>query len=290
MFRHLDRCLAHSADGALAFGDTAAFEFEGQRIVMRQVQGQGIHKPKQLSAALSITTAYSSSESAQPYADAMGADGYQRYKYQGSDPNIAANRALRASFVHKLPLAYFVGVAHARYRPVYPVYVIADAPGDLEVALGFQASEVGLDLGAMSSIDKVYAARETKQRLHQPRFREQVLLAYRKSCAICSLRHPELLDAAHIIGDSEPNGDPIVPNGLSLCKIHHAAYDNQLLGIRPDAVVEINHQLLDEVDGPMLRHGLQEMHGRLLFLPARVAHRPDPDRLEVRYRRFLEAG
>jgi predicted restriction endonuclease len=51
-----------------------------------------------------------------------------------------------------------------------------------------------------------------------------------QKCAVCSLRHGELLDAAHIIGDGKPDGIPIVPNGLSLCKIHHAAYDTNLLG------------------------------------------------------------
>ena len=89
------------------------------------------------------------------------------------------------------------------------------------------------------------------------------MLAYNESCAVCSLHHRELLDAAHIIPDSDPlgRGVPVVANGLALCKIHHAAYDANILGIRPDYVVEIHHRLLDEIDGPMLRHGLQKHHG-----------------------------
>ena len=54
-------------------------------------------------------------------------------------------------------------------------------------------------------------------------------------------------------------GSQIVPNGLALCKIHHAAYDSNIVGIRPDLIVEIQPKILAEVDGPMLRHGLQEM-------------------------------
>lgn len=96
-----------------------------------------------------------------------------------------------------------------------------------------------------------------------------------------------MLDAAHIIEDSSETGDPAVTNGVCLCKIHHAAYDRQLLGIAPDLVVHINERLLREEDGPMLRHGLQEMHGRPLVAPARRAQRPDPDRLRLRFERFL---
>jgi Predicted restriction endonuclease len=112
------------------------------------------------------------------------------------------------------------------------------------------------------------------------------MLAYHGACAVCSLRHVELLDAAHIIEDKDENGLPELPNGLSLCKIHHAAYDRRFLGITPDYVVEINGALLDEVDGPMLRHGLQEMHRRPLVTPVRRRDKPDRDRLAIRYEAF----
>lgn len=70
-------------------------------------------------------------------------------------------------------------------------------------------------------------------------------------------QHRELLDAAHITGDPQPHGLQIATNGLALCKIHHAAYDTNVLGIRPDVVVQIHERLLTEIDGPMLLHGLQ---------------------------------
>jgi putative restriction endonuclease len=104
------------------------------------------------------------------------------------------------------------------------------------------------------------------------------------------LKHTQLLDAAHIISDSKPNGDPVVPNGIALCKIHHAAYDRNLMGIRPDYQVVINSELLAEIDGPMLKHGLQEMHGKQLQLPRRPAAHPDKDRLEARYSEFRSAS
>ncbi|TFH46735.1 MAG: hypothetical protein E4G94_01800 [ANME-2 cluster archaeon] len=65
------------------------------------------------------------------------------------------------------------------------------------------------------------------QPLHQRGFRERVLLAYHTQCSFCRIKHAELLDAAHIIPDSEPKSLPVVPNGISLCKLHHAGFPVQ---------------------------------------------------------------
>jgi putative restriction endonuclease len=107
---------------------------------------------------------------------------------------------------------------------------------------------------------------------------------------MCRLHHPELLDAAHIIPDGHPLGTPVIPNGLSLCKIHHAAYDTDLIGVRPDLLVDVRPSLLREADGPMLRHGLQDMAGVKLLVPSRRAAQPDPDRLATRYEQFRAAS
>ena len=117
-----------------------------------------------------------------------------------------------------------------------------------------------------------------------------VVRAYEVRCAVCRLRHGDLLDAAHITADSDEAGLAIVTNGLSLCKIHHAAYDRQLLGITSDYRVEINRALLDEIDGPMLKHGLQEVHGETIQLPRRSAEHPDRERLATRYELFVASS
>ncbi|MDA8347072.1 MAG: HNH endonuclease [Thermaerobacter sp.] len=117
-----------------------------------------------------------------------------------------------------------------------------------------------------------------------------MLQAYQQQCAICRLRHVSLLDAAHILPDGHPRGLPVVPNGLSLCKIHHAAYDENILGIRPDLVVVVRGDIRDERDGPMLLHGLQEMDGTRLLVPSVRSVQPDHSRLEERYEEFLSAG
>jgi putative restriction endonuclease len=290
MFEVIDQRVSVSPDGNLTWDQTERFEVAGQTIAMRQARGRGINKPRQLSAALSITTAYRGPNSQAPYEDSMGEDGFPRYKYEGTDPSLATNRALRDAMSAGLPLAYFIGVRKAVYRPVYPVYVVAEVEAQHEFVLSFARNDLGIDLDTLTAPEKVYAARMTRQRLHQPVFREQVLLAYGSSCAVCRLRHTELLDAAHIIGDSENGGDPIVPNGMALCKIHHAAFDRYILGITREHEVRINSKVLTEVDGPMLKHGLQEMHGRTINLPNRDEAKPDPERLSQRYDLFLAAG
>jgi len=127
-------------------------------------------------------------------------------------------------------------------------------------------------------------------RLGQELFRWRVLRAYRECCAVCHLRHSELLDAAHILPDRHPKGEPIVPNGLAMCKLHHAAFDSHFLGVRPDLSIELRRDILDETDGPMLRYGLQGFHGKLLHAPRTRGLRPSVDFLAERFELFRKAG
>ena len=290
LFAHLEILESASFDETLRWDQTESFDFNGEAISIRQGRGRGINKPASLSAALSITTAFTPFGRQPPYDDLEGPDGHPRYKYEGTDPNLYTNRALRACMDFELPLAYFVGVRRGIYKAIYPVFVIGDSPHRLEFSLGFSRAEIGRDTLVLSPAERRYVIQQTRSRLHQPIFREQVLNAYATACAVCMLKHSELLDAAHIIGDSKPNGDPVVPNGIALCKIHHAAFDRNLLGIRPDCKVVINERLLSEADGPMLKHGLQEMHGGKLTLPRRLSAHPDRSRLEERFAEFCAAN
>lgn len=140
-----------------------------------------------------------------------------------------------------------------------------------------------------AAIRREYVTAIVRRRLHQQAFRARVLEAYRTRCAFCSLRHQELLDAAHIIGDAEATGEPLVSNGLSLCKLHHAAFDRHFLTVRPDYTIEVRQSILEEEDGPMLLHGLKGMHDRPIYLPREVSLQPDRDRLEERYAAFVRS-
>jgi putative restriction endonuclease len=99
-----------------------------------------------------------------------------------------------------------------------------------------------------------------------------------------------VLDAAHILPDGHPRGEPVVPNGLALCKLHHAPFDRHFLGVRPDLTVELRPDVLHEPDGPMLKYGLQGFEGARLVVPREPALRPNREFLEERYGMFRKAG
>lgn len=265
------------------------FEFEGERIRLL-LSGPGICKPAALDAAISVMTTYPKPGEPPPYLDRWIDEARVSYAYQGTDPDFWQNEAMRTAWEHQLPLVYLHGVRKGWYLAEFPVYVTRDRPDDLRVDLVIGAPSVA-EGSVMVEIDgRTYAVRPTRTRLHQHAFRVQVLTAYRERCAMCNLRHTRLLDAAHIVPDGEPGGLAVTSNGLSLCKIHHAAYDQSYLGIRPDLVIEVNRELLEEEDGPMLRHGLQELHRqRLVTVPHRDVEKPDRERLEWKYERFLTA-
>ena len=141
-----------------------------------------------------------------------------------------------------------------------------------------------------TDIERRYALRTVKQRLHQASFREAVIGAYRGRCALSGLPEAMLLDAAHIVEDQhESLGHPVVRNGIPLSKIHHAAFDAHLIGIDPDYRLHVSERLLVQNDGPMLE-AIKGLDGGLLRLPKRMQDRPDRDRLALRFERFKAAA
>jgi putative restriction endonuclease len=100
------------------------------------------------------------------------------------------------------------------------------------------------------------------------------------------LPEPLLLDAAHIVADKDERlGHPVIPNGIPLSKIHHAAFVPHLIGIDPDYRLHVSDRLLGRNDGPMLEV-LKRLNGEAIHLPSRVKDRPDRDRLALRLERF----
>src|SRR5262249_17282323 len=139
--------------------------------------------------------------------------------------------------------------------------------------------------------ERRYALRQVKQRLHQASFRERVLAAYGDRCAISNLPGHRLIDAGHIVADwHEELGQPVIRNGIALSKIHHAAFDANLIGIDPDGRVHMSERLLSVHDGPMLEEGLKAFAGRQVRPPRRERDKPDPDRLAQRFEEFRRAA
>jgi len=270
------------------------FEHDGRRVSFGSFQ-RGIHRAKEQSgpAALSLMTAAPKPGKLVLYDDVLDIEGgVILYHYRAGSADQPDNRALRAAHAAQTPLIYFRGISPGQYHAIAPVFATEDDPasGLVTLEVGLRHADVQGDGVVSSENARRYRFDEVRRRYHQARFRRDVLHAYRNRCTICSLREPELVEASHIIRDTDPDGVAAVVNGLALCAIHHLAYDRNLLGIDPGGVVHIRRRLLDESDGPMLSGGLQGFHGATILRPGRAQDRPEPQRLEIRFAEFEAAA
>jgi len=81
-----------------------------------------------------------------------------------------------------------------------------------------------------------------------------------------------------------------IENGLSLCKIHHAAFDKHILGISPDFIIKVRQDIREETDGPMLKYGIQSLNENKIILPSSQRDWPDRNRLAQRFDAFRQVG
>lgn len=278
-------CAQYGEDVPYRGGLDAGFPYAGGRVPFLSPQ-KGIYRARAQTgpAALSTNTSANS-----PYDDEAVPDGFF-YAYRLGSVDQPDNRALRTARLSRDPLVYFVATRPGWYKPIYPAFVVEDDPAMRRVLVS-----PGRMVGALDEpepalvedpLERQYAVRETRVRLHQARFRGRVLVAYSSLCAICHLKESRLLDAAHIAGDLQRQGEPVIPNGLSLCSIHHRAYDQDLVGVSPEYQVHVSSRLLNDEDGPMLEL-LKGFHAQSIVTPSRREWRPDRERLAERFARFL---
>lgn len=273
------RDLAEQRGGTVTRAQLEAFTFQGVRVQLVAPM-QGINNPAILDACISVVSSPTG-----PYDDDAVSEGIWDYAYEGTTPG-RTNIKLRRAMELGLPILFLEKVRDGVYIPYPNVIVVGDRPRDLRFELALaDVSQLG-DPATDTPVERAYRQVVVDQRLHQPKFRARVLTAYATQCTVCHFKHAELLDAAHILGDRHARGDATVTNGMAMCKIHHAAYDRNFLGVTPDYEIRIDTELLNEVDGPMLRYGLQEMHGKQIIVPKRASERPDRERLAERFAEF----
>jgi len=287
-----------TAEG-LTRDELSEFTFNGvrHRLVGPQT---GIWRVKEHSdAAISVVTSYVPEGRRRPYDDSVGADGLLRYKWRGGNPETADNKWLRRAMERQLPLVWFIGIGYRPgtttqiFKPEFPVWLIDEEPSLQQFVVAVDEGQRTIPVGADAAVIDItrrYNERMVRVRHHQPLFRSVVLHAYERRCAICRLPFVELLDAAHIRADSN-DGAARVSNGLALCKIHHGAFDSNIIGISPDYVVHVRESVLRTFDGPTLQHSIKEMDGeRLRQLPRARMEMPDRDLLAERFEMFDKAS
>lgn len=282
VFRWLDEQFITHGGYEIHHSVLRAYAYRGLQLPLLDT-GRGIRNPAAFSSTLTIMSGWKKN----PYQDAEDESGWVTYSYRAGDGG--DNTKLIRAWANGDPIVYFRAVREGYYLPYYPI-VIAENDSvkrhvrfPLDPGLGILGDPLAHEY---SDLQRRYAESIVKTRLHQPVFRARVLHAYAGACTVCDLRHSELLDAAHIVPDAQERGVAHVTNGLAMCKLHHAAYDRALMAITPDYEIRIDVQLLDEIDGPMLRHGLQDMHGRPIRLPQNRNARPSRDLLAEQFDRF----
>jgi putative restriction endonuclease len=173
------------------------FTFQGHRVPL--LGPQGIFKPAILEVPLSITTVPLVEGKPRPYEDSFGY-GHLVYRYRGTDHADPDNVGLRRAMERGLPLVYFHGLVPGLYLAVWPVYIMGDNPVDLSFSVEVDepgaAQQPSSRYTAEDDGRRAYALRLMRSPFHQAGFRVRVLQAYRTACAVCRLRHEELLDAA----------------------------------------------------------------------------------------------
>ena len=277
----------------------AGFQFRGERIPFVNPQ-RGIFKPRVMRHLLSVRTVFPRTGARIWYDDQRrvheqihSGEELIDYAFMGSNPDAAENRWLKEAKEAQVPVIYFLGIAPGRYTAIYPTY-IADWSADklaAKIAFGMPLAASAPNTTIPPAPERRYALRLVSQRLHQATFREAVLSAYGGRCAISHLPERRLLDAAHIIADGdELLGQPLVANGLPLSKVHHAAFDANLIGIDADYYIHVADELFAMNDGPMLEQGIKAMRGKTLRMPNRIIDRPDRDRLAARFELYRAAN
>jgi putative restriction endonuclease len=285
VFEKLSEMLSDTG-GYLSRRELESFEIDGLALPLLDGQ-QAIHNPKdpvELDATLSVY-----SKPGTQHHDGDSSKGVWRYQYTGSTPR-GRNIKLREAYKRALPIIYYDWIADGVFAPRFPVFVVRDVPEEMHVLLAYDSLK---SLGSPDSdtqVEAAYRQAVVQQRIHQSEFRARVLYAYHTACAICEMPYASLLDAAHIRPYGEPGGERDVQNGLALCTIHHRAYDKKLIGIDGEQRLYVRPDVESIQDGPVLAASLQCLGGtRLTNKVPRGKLAPDPDRLEITFKEYLDA-
>ncbi len=276
----------------------AGFVFDGEQVHLA-TRAKGIFKPRQMQTLLSIKTVVPRTgrrywyDDQRLYERALPSGEDFHYAFRRGGASHADNQLLRTAWQERIPIIYFLGISPGRYQAIAPAYIYGwDWPRN-RCQVGPGKADARQSAAGPAPLEAREERRhyllEARQRAHQASFRQALLDAYQNRCAISGLAEPRLIDAAHIVEDRHQTlGQPIVPNGLPLSKIHHAAFDGALIGVDPDYVVHVSEQLLAQRDGPTLE-ALKAINGHRIRLPARRRDYPDRERLAHRFEQFRAA-
>ena len=143
-------------------------------------------------------------------------------------------------------------------------------------------SATDFDLADIQPRERRQVLQTVKRKIRDARFRASVLRAYSHRCCMCGIQL-DLLDAAHIIPVEHERGTDEIKNGLSLCALHHRAFDHALVTVRADYTVVVSDKEMIRLRAIGWHGGEPEFRSALrdeILLPPRRDIYPSPDYLE----------
>lgn len=286
IFRWLDEQMVELESPIMSRAKLQTYMYQGHSIKLLNTS-RGIQNPKELDTTLSVMTSVRQDTG---YIDEMLSERVIKYSLDSADPDKGSNKKLLSALDSGDPIIYFKphdnkpGIFEAHY----PVYVRSFDPIEKVVYLELEEEfTVYGDPIKLVTNKEEYKKRIVKVRQNQQQFRAQVMYAYSAICSVCRLNQYTLIDAAHITPFKESTSVAHVSNGLALCKLHHAAYDQNLLGISQDYQIKIHDSLLlDNDPSESLRVNFIDLNGETLFVPGAAQLQPDRDRLKERFVSF----
>jgi hypothetical protein len=210
----------------------------------------------------------------------------------------AFDDALNISYARGLPVSVIVtegdrrsreelgeGSSHVQFRSLDPikwyVHKYNEHTGESLLIRGIRPPELVDDSGNAGEEDLTrpdeIQQRAIKIRRGQAKFREGLLAAYRRTCAVTGCKVVDLLEAAHIRPHAEePNYS--MTNGLLLRADIHTLFDVGLLAVDSRYRIQV---------APALLFSEYKMyHNQHLRHPEFPSNMPDTDALERRYKEF----
>lgn len=124
------------------------------------------------------------------------------------------------------------------------------------------------------------APTETENPIRTAGFRQAIMRIYDYTCAVCqlyvlTLDGESITEAAHII-PFKVSGNDDVRNGISLCKLHHWAFDSGLISLSRNYEVIVSELLSERGPTEWL---LTTLRGKSIWLPENEEHYPAQDAL-----------
>lgn len=130
---------------------------------------------------------------------------------------------------------------------------------------------------------------EKEKRIRQPGFRRAIMRIYDYTCVVCQLQvltldGKSITEAAHIIPHRTSKNDD-VRNGLSLCRLHHWAFDEYLISIDEFYKVIVSDLMSEK--GPT-EWKLSTLKGKEILLPEREELYPAQEALAWHRNKLLD--